>query len=86
MSSKVFVCVEANKGNKLWLLYFQVSLAAADNLYEEAMQSKAKMKNEILDLKYHLHTLRDSVRELEIMLSDGEMHCDAIKQVSQSLH
>ncbi|XP_053506842.1 leucine-rich repeat flightless-interacting protein 2-like isoform X3 [Ictalurus furcatus] len=57
-----------------------VSLAAADKLQEEAMQSKAKMKNEILDLKYHLHTLRDSVRELEIMLSDGEMHCDAIKQ------
>ncbi|XP_053506317.1 leucine-rich repeat flightless-interacting protein 1-like isoform X2 [Ictalurus furcatus] len=60
-----------------------VSLAAADNLYEEAMQSKAKMKNEILDLKYHLHTLRDSVRELEIMLSDGEMHCDAIKQETE---
>ncbi|KAF4087488.1 hypothetical protein AMELA_G00071170 [Ameiurus melas] len=58
-----------------------VSMAADDELHEEAMQSK--MKNEIFDLKYHLYTLRDFVRELEEMLSEGEMQCDAIKQETE---
>lgn len=82
------MCVKVNKKqvNKLWLLYFHDSLAEAERKFEEAIESNAKLEKEKFYLNYCVHILQGNMQELEEMISDLEMKCDAIKQLRQFLH
>lgn len=55
-------------------------------LYRQVIKSSVILEKERHGLKWHVHTLRDTVKELEEMHSHAEKKYEAIKEVRQFWH
>ncbi|KAF5886582.1 leucine-rich repeat flightless-interacting protein 2-like, partial [Clarias magur] len=58
----------------------ETSLAETEMLYKQVIKSSVILDKERHGLKWHVHTLRDTVKELEEMHAHAEKKCEAMKE------